>query len=203
METTIKVAAVDETQWTCGPGRFLTVWVQGCEKRCPGCINAAYLPLVNRWWVTAESLLDRLVPGFHEGICFSGGEPFLQAEALGDLAERARDAGFGTVSYSGYTLEELETNQPAGARRLLAALDLLIDGEFVQKQARPLLFRGSENQRIHLLSSRYPRSMVAHPPVTEAKLDADGKLTTIGTGNQGLRLILALLNEQGWHTSGR
>lgn len=199
METTINIAAVEETHWTTGPGCFLTVWVQGCRKRCPRCINSAYQAMVERRRVTAGALLDRLVPGTHEGICFSGGEPFLQADALAPLAERARQGAFGIVSYSGYTLEELEADGSAGSQRFLNTLDLLIDGPFIQDQAQPLLFRGSRNQRVHLLSPRYPRTILDHPPVTEMKLTTDGKITTVGTENPALNRIWSLLEQRGWH----
>jgi len=156
--------------------------------------------MVERRRVTAGDLLDMLVPGTHEGICFSGGEPFLQADALAPLGERARRAGFGVVSYSGYTREELEAGDPAGSQRLLGMLDLLIDGPFIQEQAAVLLFRGSRNQRIHFLSPRYPRRILDHPPVTEMKLTTDGNIKTIGTENPALSRIWSLLEQRGWQT---
>lgn len=63
-----------------------------------------------------------------------------------------------------------------------------------------LLFRGSRNQTIHFLSPRCPRTILDHPPVTEMKLTADGKLTTIGTENPALQRIWGPLQQQGWQT---
>jgi anaerobic ribonucleoside-triphosphate reductase activating protein len=42
------------------------------------------------------------------GVTFSGGEPFEQVPALLELAKNIRGAGLTLMSYSGYTLEELE-----------------------------------------------------------------------------------------------
>ena len=42
-----------------GPGRRAALWVQGCSKRCPGCCNAAYLPIVERAIVSADSVVER------------------------------------------------------------------------------------------------------------------------------------------------
>lgn len=130
--------------------------------------------------------------------CFSGGEPFLHAQALAALAQRARRDGFEVVSYRGYTREELEADDLAGTRRLFDAFDLLIDGPFIQDQTQQHLFRGGRNQTIHFLSPRCSRTILDHPPVTEMKLNAGGKLTTIGTENSALHRIWSLLEQQGW-----
>ncbi len=89
-----------------------------------------------------------------EGVTFLGGEPFAQAEALCELAHFLKQRGLSILSYSGFTLEELK-NQGRAQRELLDYCDLLVDGEFIQAQAGPFLWRGSKNQEIHFLSSRY------------------------------------------------
>ena len=82
------------------------------------------------------------------GVTFSGGEPFAQAEGFAKLAERLRGAGYEVASYSGYTFEELMAGTPA-QRRLLEALDVLIDGRYLESErSLSLIYRGSANQRI-------------------------------------------------------
>jgi len=90
-----------------------------------------------------------------EGVTFSGGEPMTQALPLAQLAERLLAAGLTVVCYTGYTLEAIRARQDSDIDRLLAAVDLLIDGPFIREQAAPLLWRGSVNQRIHVLTSAY------------------------------------------------
>ena len=82
---------------------------------------------------------------------FSGGEPFLQAEALAVLAEKLKAQKLHLVVYSGYTFEELKAKAKtdAATAALLAACDLLIDGPFKKEEKDlGLLYRGSGNQRI-------------------------------------------------------
>ena len=79
----------------------------------------------------------------------SGGEPFSQAEPFTELAKLLKANGYEVASYTGYTFEELLENGTPAQKQLLAALDILVDGEFVLAQRNlDLRFRGSENQRI-------------------------------------------------------
>ena len=53
------------------------------------------------------------------------------------------------MSYSGYTLEELEARHAAATDELLSLLDILVDGRFVESLRNlTLIYRGSENQRV-------------------------------------------------------
>lgn len=91
-----------------------------------------------------------------DGITFSGGEPMAQAGALADLCgalRRVRDLSI--MSYSGYTLEHLRARRDPDVMRLLGALDILVDGPFQPGLQADLLWRGSSNQRIHLLTNRH------------------------------------------------
>ena len=93
----------------------------------------------------------------------SGGEPFRQAAALADLAERLRP-DYDLAAYTGYTWEGLmaRAKEDPEVLRLLGLLDVVVDGPFVQAlRDRNLLFRGSGNQRI--LDSK--ASLAAGAPV--------------------------------------
>jgi anaerobic ribonucleoside-triphosphate reductase activating protein len=146
------------------------LWLQGCPRQCPGCINPEFLPIGPRHSIAVERMAERIlaVTGI-EGVTYSGGEPFLQAAPLAALSARLQAQGLGVVCYSGYRLQELQELQghpDPGVRSLLARLDLLIDGPFIQTQAVPLLWRGSANQELHFLSPRYAAD--AHSPTMPA-----------------------------------
>ena len=82
------------------------------------------------------------------GVTFSGGEPFAQAEGFAKLAKLLKEAGYEVASYSGFTFEALLKGSEA-QKELLASIDILIDGPFVQaEKSLEIAFRGSRNQRI-------------------------------------------------------
>ena len=86
-----------------------------------------------------------------KGVTFSGGEPFLQAEAFTELAQRCHELGLDVICYTGYTFEKLVSSfaEHPEWETLLKNIDTLIDGPFVEeKKSLMLLFRGSSNQRM-------------------------------------------------------
>ncbi len=138
-----------------GPGVRAVIWLQGCDKRCPGCFNPDAQPLEPRRLMTPEQLFEwvRALEGV-EGVTISGGEPFLQARPLGESLRLLRQqTDLSVIIYTGYRLEEAE--QVEGGREVLALTDVLIDGPYDQTQPASDGIRGSVNQRLHLLSERY------------------------------------------------
>jgi anaerobic ribonucleoside-triphosphate reductase activating protein len=138
-----------------GPGVRAVIWLQGCERRCPGCFNPDAQPTELRRLLTPDELWQwvQTIEGI-EGLTLSGGEPLLQAEALADFLRRVRaESDFSVVLYSGYLREEMETLPDGPA--LLALVDVLIDGPYDQTRPAHGGIRGSENQRIHFPTDRY------------------------------------------------
>ena len=143
-----------------GPGRRAALWVQGCNKRCRGCCNPAYLQFVERELVSAESVLDWLSNAHQaydlEGVTFLGGEPMLQAKGLALVAQGAQALGLSVMVFSGYTRAELKELQLPGADQLLLHADVLVDGTYeASLPDHNRLWVGSTNQQYHYLSSRY------------------------------------------------
>lgn len=133
------------------------VWVQGCGRRCPGCMAPETWLRDGGRAMTVETLSAEITGTIGiEGVTFLGGEPFDQAGKLARLASSVREQGLSVVAFTGYLLEELRASQDKGVLALLAATDLLIDGPFVQEAfdlSRPWV--GSANQRYHFLTERY------------------------------------------------
>ncbi|WP_258189015.1 4Fe-4S single cluster domain-containing protein [Candidatus Hakubella thermalkaliphila] len=89
-----------------------------------------------------------------DGITISGGEPFEQAEALLRLVRLIKEhTSLDIMVYSGYTIEDLN-EQGESASKLLSLIDILIDGRFEEENSNKKLWRGSDNQRFHILSER-------------------------------------------------
>lgn len=195
MNVPLNLAAWHPTTWTTGPGRFFTLWVQGCPRRCPGCLNADFLPdRPNRLLSVAE--VAALIPADVDGVCFSGGEPLAQAGPLSAVARLAQQRDLGVVCYTGYTLAQLRRGRVPHAEELLAAVDILIDGPYREDEAAPLLWRGSRNQQVHLLSGRYDPSVLNSPPVLEVTVGA-ARGVSCGLANDGTQALLAALAARG------
>lgn len=146
---------VDESEVN-GPGFRAVVWVQGCLRECPGCFNPASWSFELNQLVSIDSLVHKILSNpRNQGVTFSGGEPFWQAPALADLARQVKAAGLNVMSFTGFTLEQFRSPYaPAGAQDLLAQLDLLIDGPYVESLAvnRPDSLVSSSNQRVHVFN---------------------------------------------------
>ena len=132
-----------------GPGIRVSFFCQGCPHPCPGCHNPEPWEFGCGTPMEEERILEivRSNP-LCRGVTFSGGEPFAQAAGFARLAGMLKARGYEVASYSGYTFEEL-LGGSEDQKKLLASLDILIDGRFVQAQkSLEIPFRGSRNQRI-------------------------------------------------------
>ena len=132
-----------------GPGIRTTIFSQGCPHHCPGCHNPETWDFGCGTQVPVEAIVDIVKSNpLCRGITFSGGEPFAQAAGFAKLAVLLKAKGYEVASYSGYTFEELLEGSE-DQKKLLEAIDILIDGPFLQAQkSLEIAFRGSRNQRI-------------------------------------------------------
>lgn len=152
----LNVAGIHPGATCLGPGKRLLLWVQGCLNQCPGCITPKMQPLEDRIWMPVAPLAQFIVgiAGI-EGVTMIGGEPFLQAEALAELAAILREAGLSSMIYTGYVLEDILAQGDDAMRRLVACTDILVDGPYRRDLDFSQKWRGSENQTIHFLTDRY------------------------------------------------
>jgi anaerobic ribonucleoside-triphosphate reductase activating protein len=138
-----------------GPGLRTVLFMQGCDKDCPGCHNPDARRRTGGTSHSPEELFGKIAANpLCAGVTFSGGEPLLQAEVLLPLARLIKDEGFPLAIYTGDTLEEIIGRGCDAQLELLDLADTLVDGPFVEaEKSLALPFRGSLNQRI-LDSSR-------------------------------------------------
>jgi anaerobic ribonucleoside-triphosphate reductase activating protein len=152
----INVAAEIQESVVNGPGKRYVIWVQGCPFECPGCFNPDFQPFITNKLVNITTLSRRILSiKTIEGVTYTGGEPFMQCEALIKLNKILIKKGLSIISYSGYTLDELHQLKNPFVMEFLSQLDILIDGRFQQKYKANLLWRGSNNQNVHFLTDRY------------------------------------------------
>lgn len=129
-----------------GPGFRTSIYLAGCSHACPGCHNP------ESWNPDAGTpmTLDEIMAIVREedyNVTLSGGDPLFHPESTRALIEAIRQAGYTVWLYTGYTYEDILTDE-----RLLSAArlaDTIVDGPFIASLRDPdLLFRGSANQRL-------------------------------------------------------
>lgn len=167
-----------------GPETRYCIWVQGCSHHCKGC------QAVHTWSHSGGKLLDidfiisdiKAQKGI-EGVTFLGGEPFEQAEALGDIAQAVKEMGLGVLCFTGNYLEVLEKDLQN--KKLLNNIDLLIDGPFeIDKLDYSRPWCGSSNQRYHFLTNRYNDEIFEkYKNKIEINISQNGVIFMNGMGN--------------------
>jgi anaerobic ribonucleoside-triphosphate reductase activating protein len=176
---TARVHGVEPRSRANGPGARFVIWLQGCTLGCPGCFNPGTHDAAGGREVAVAELAAQLAatPGI-EGLSLSGGEPLQQPAAAAALLDAARALGLSTLAFSGYTEDEIRALP--GGPEVLARLDVLIDGRYVAGDRLATGLRGSANQRIRLLTSRYQLADVEATPVAEIRIGRDGELVLTG-----------------------
>ena len=157
--------AIKKTDVADGSGVRVSLFVSGCRNHCPGCFQPETWnfdfgqPFTQE---TENEIIKALEPSFITGFSLLGGEPFEQEnqEVLAPFLEKIKQIypKKDIWCWTGYVLEK--DLQEGGRKhapftdRMLACIDVLVDGPFIQEQRNLMLeFRGSENQRIIKLHS--------------------------------------------------
>ena len=152
-------ATIKKTDVANGPGVRVSLFVSGCTHHCKGCFNSEAWDFHYGQAYTEETeqeILQALVPDYIRGLSLLGGEP-MEPENRGavlSLVKKVREQ-YPQKTIWCYTGDTLDALMPGGAHRtdvtdrLLACIDILVDGPFVQDlHDISLRFRGSSNQRI-------------------------------------------------------
>ena len=150
----MRIAGITHDSLVDGPGLRVVIFVQGCDLGCPNCHNPESWPTTGGKDYTVREVMRLMKRGrgkkITRGVTFSGGEPFLQAGDLAQIAFEAKLTGWDVTTYTGYTFEELsKRTEDTDVQALLNLTDYLIDGPYIHEQRDlDLKFRGSANQRI-------------------------------------------------------
>ena len=148
----IRISGIVKESIVDGPGIRLVVFSQGCKHNCKGCHNPQTHSFENGQMINIEDILEMIKKNpLLDGVTFSGGDPFEQAESFAELGKEVKKLGLNIITYTGYTYEEIieSVDKKKGWKDLLHVTDMLIDGPFqIDKRSLELKFRGSSNQRI-------------------------------------------------------
>lgn len=143
-----------------GLGIRVSLFVSGCTHHCKNCFNKETWdfhfgnPFTE---AEIEKILEYLKPSYVSGLSLLGGEPFEPENQPGllTLVKKVKEVypDKDIWCYTGYLFDEdicgKMLDQVPETRELLACIDVLIDGPFIEERKNlKIRFRGSDNQRI-------------------------------------------------------
>lgn len=154
----IRIAGIIPESVVDGEGVRMAIFVQGCPHHCKGCHNPETHDFEGGTIMDTQDIINQIRDNtLVDGITITGGEPFCQPAACGEIAKAAKSMGKTVWVYTGYRWREL--NAIKNFDKLLFNTNVLVDGRFLATQKtldKP--FVGSKNQRV--LDVR--KSIMAH-----------------------------------------
>lgn len=147
----LRIAGYTKESVVDGPGIRFVIYAQGCPHGCAGCHNPETWDFNGGEEIAVKEILSLIQDTqLLQGVTFSGGEPFAQAEAMAAVAEQVKGMGLDLVTYTGYVFEDLleMSKEAEGVKQLLERSDILVDGPYLESERDlSVPFRGSANQR--------------------------------------------------------
>lgn len=158
-EEAISVHMLNSNVLNLGPGKRYGIWVQGCLKRCEGCMVPESHSKESHLNVCYQEIAEILSNSNFDGVTISGGEPLLQWRALGNMLSvlRKNSSKLNILLYTGYSFEDdlfmyvnpsSESYHPEFAN-FFNMLDWWIDGEYLIEFDDQKGLRGSSNQLLY------------------------------------------------------
>ena len=144
-----------------GEGVRVSLFVSGCDFRCPGCFNpeAQSFTYGERFdSEVAEKIVKMVSRSTISGLSILGGDPLCQDDngliMLSELCRRIQYMNKTVWLWTGFTWEDVfslpcRDSKHQFQKFLVADCDVVVDGPFKQELAdRKLVWRGSANQRV-------------------------------------------------------
>lgn len=86
-----------------GPGIRAVVFLQGCNRHCPGCHNKATWALNGGNTITVDEVVERIIASHIDRVTISGGEPLLQVNGVVSLVRQLKAKGIDDIAlYTGF-----------------------------------------------------------------------------------------------------
>lgn len=122
-----------------GPGYRTVLFLQGCDKKCPGCHNSSTWDINKGTIIDIDDLVEKIKSiCFNKKLTITGGEPLLQKEALEKLLEKL--GGFDICLYTGNNIIDVP-------KTILKYLRFIKYGKYIQSlRSTTIPYVGSTNQ---------------------------------------------------------
>lgn len=162
-----------------GPGKRFVIWTQGCNFYCPDCFNPKTHPIDGGNIISIEQLYEQVCNCTDiEGITISGGEPFLQIDALNKFIKIIKSkTKLSIILFTGYTFEELSKFKEFN---ILKDIDILISGRYEKDNLCNEPLRSSKNQEIHFFSKKYSNKDIGIYQDYELIINQNGDIIKTG-----------------------
>lgn len=167
----LNIHHIEPSNYVNGVGGRYVIWVQGCSLGCVDCWN-------KQTWSTKEKILMSVDEIFQDiskqkgiqGVTFSGGEPFSQAEELCKLAELIKQrTDLSLHIFTGFELQELKSYSQ---KRMAELADTIVYGRFDKS-------KDNNNQKVIQQLDGHDRWVFNNSDI-EVDISKDGSLTVTG-----------------------
>ena len=137
-----------------GPGKRIGIWFNGCNHHCPGCSNPELWEPQKRYKTTLNTLMQLIEHICKtqpvDGFTLTGGDPFVQPDALRQLLPELSKFSNDILVYTGFNYDEVLLKYP----EIVSQIGVLIDGKYIQERNNGTILCGSDNQRIIILNNQ-------------------------------------------------
>ena len=186
----LKIARKTECCRVLGPGNRAVVWFHGCSRNCDGCIAKSMNLSEDFEECTPEELYNWVLSCNHiEGVSISGGEPLEQnLEELTAFLQKIKNdsRNLSVILFTGFTYDEIVSSS---RKDVLPFIDVLIEGTYKKELNDDKGLRGSSNQNIIFLTSRYESIKETFYKKdcrnVEVSITLDNRITINGIPNNG------------------
>ena len=147
----MRIASYKIKSYCFGKNPKFILWTQGCPNACDGCIAPEWQTTTGGFYMSAYEIYNLILINSLNDIVISGGEPLLQYDELCLVMKALKKENLGIILYTGFLWEEINKFY----FQVLELSDLIISGPYIEKLNNGKGLRGSKNQELHFLSSRY------------------------------------------------
>lgn len=149
MELKVSLARIYYPVKVLGPGDRVGIWMNGCTRKCSGCISPELQRYDKQKEVSIGGIMDMIgeIPGHIDGFTISGGEPFYCPDSLNALVKAISTINDDILIFTGYTLEELRSYDKDVINSVLDMCAAIVDGPYIRELNDGQGLRGSSNQK--------------------------------------------------------
>lgn len=165
-----------------GNGCRYVLWLQGCNLKCVGCWNKQTWSFKPKTLKSVDQIFAQIKSLEHQldGVTFSGGEPFLQAKELAQLAKLIKEQTHLDLQiFSGFSKDEL--NQQSQIE-LLKYTDILVAGRFDSRKL-------NNNQVVYVLNDNVDMWQFNN---TDVEIEIDENMDIKVTGYPTDKLLIEI-----------